>query len=127
MPSRPPNEYLRGKPSEPINWRAVWAKVAAWLIGDLDRPIRLSKMDLQDGDCIVIQADGPMTADAMHMIKDHVELTIAALKIDAQVLVLSHGLDIKIMKTSQLPKTDARFANSPNGYGPKPSPSRASA
>lgn len=84
----------------PMPWRQ---RLRQWL-GIEDAPIRISKTDIADGDCIIIQTDRVLSMPQSEHLREHVKLVIDALNVDAEVLVLSDGIDIKVLKTSQLPK-----------------------
>ena len=66
----------------------------------LDQTIR--KMQAEDGDVIVLTTSERLTKAAADHLRDMLATVVADLKVNAKVLVLDSGLDIKIIKTSQL-------------------------
>lgn len=70
----------------------------------IDEKIR--KLDLVDGDCIVITSPRTLRMEAAERIRSSLMTVIDRLGVKVQAIILDDGMDIKVLRTSDLPKAD---------------------
>lgn len=73
-------------------------------VDDLNATIR--KLQAEDGDLIVLTCEQRITVEAMEHLHERLTTVVDSLGVQAKVLVLDAGMDIKVIHTSQLQPAD---------------------
>lgn len=68
---------------------------------------KVTRLDPEDGDCIVVTSSRPLSQDQRVAIATSLRKVIDHLGVKAVPVVLDEGLDLKIVRTSELDRSDA--------------------
>lgn len=66
----------------------------------------IRKLNLCEGDCVVVTSSAPIGQEQRVRIGESIKALLESLSIKAPVLVLDRGLDIKILRTSELDRSN---------------------
>lgn len=66
----------------------------------------VQKLELADGDCVVITSNKPLSLEHRKALRNVMVAALSEMKCAAPVIVLDNGLDVKILKTSELERSD---------------------